>query len=389
MASVLGKNELIPLHWAGLTNGFTAHAEDFDDTHMDTVIHPTSSVFPVSLAFCETRHLTGKDMLLATALGGEVAIRVGLALGLSHFERGWHMTSTAGHFGGVVAGAKLCSFNAEQFENAFGLAGSMAAGTMNALGTMAKAFHPGKAAYNSVLAIVLTEAGFTGSLDGFDGRRSFVQVASENPRTHLLVEGLGDKWNVLANQHKRYPCGVVSHPAILCAEHLSAQFADNIEGITSVEVHANPVVLKVMGKENPVTELEAKFSVYHLVALALSHGGVRVQNIRLSIDDPAILHYGNKVHLNVDPRITKDTAKVMVHHSVKPPSETEISDRGPLFKATAHHLSDTDLEEKFYTLIDGKLKTEHARELVESIWNLEKLASLDSVLRLSTKEIIA
>ena len=84
-AHVIGRHERLDYASAAWINAAIANVLDFDDTHLATVIHPTSPIAPALLAFAEMRSDAGKpiagaDLLHAFALGVEVTCRVGNAI---------------------------------------------------------------------------------------------------------------------------------------------------------------------------------------------------------------------------------------------------------------------------------------------------------------------
>jgi 2-methylcitrate dehydratase PrpD len=103
------------------------HALDFDDTlGTGGSIHPGVSVLGSVLAACDSLEgVTGRDVLLAVALGLDVSCRIALA---STLDRGWHRTAAIGVFGAVSAAGKLIGLTPEQMLAAFGIAYSHAAG---------------------------------------------------------------------------------------------------------------------------------------------------------------------------------------------------------------------------------------------------------------------
>lgn len=62
---------------------------DYDDTHLDTIIHPTGPVASALLAVAETGSYSGKQFLLALIAGIEVECKVGLAVWPEHYDVGW------------------------------------------------------------------------------------------------------------------------------------------------------------------------------------------------------------------------------------------------------------------------------------------------------------
>src|SRR5512145_2767899 len=106
-ATVIGNGLKTSTLNAALINGAMAHALDFDDTHIGSIIHPSAPVIPAVLALGERLKSTGKSALEAFVIGYEVEIRIGLGMGSKHYNRGWHTTSTCGRFGAAVAAGKL------------------------------------------------------------------------------------------------------------------------------------------------------------------------------------------------------------------------------------------------------------------------------------------
>jgi 2-methylcitrate dehydratase PrpD len=95
-ASVLGRRERMDVLHAALMNGISSHVFDFDDTHLKTVIHPAGPVASAILALSEFRPVSGKDFLTALVAGVEAEYRIGNAVYPAHYDRGWHITGTAG-----------------------------------------------------------------------------------------------------------------------------------------------------------------------------------------------------------------------------------------------------------------------------------------------------
>jgi 2-methylcitrate dehydratase PrpD len=314
-ATVLGTDRRLSAQWAAFVNGVGVHVEDFDDTHLATVIHPGAPVVPAALAVAERVDSTGLELLEAVLVGVEVALRVGVGVSPSHFDRGWHLTATTGHFGAAAAAGRLVGLDATAMANALGIVATQAAGTQAALGTMTKPFHPGKAAANGVEAALLAAAGFTGPIDGIEGRRGFAEVTSADPDLEVMLAGLGETWHLTANAFKPYACGIVSHAAIDAAIALRDAIPDP-SAVEAIEVQVNPVVLDVMGVKEPRDGLQSKFSVYHCVAVGLIDGAAGpAQYSDARAVDPATRRLRDVVAVRLDPAIARDETRIVAHTS--------------------------------------------------------------------------
>jgi aconitate decarboxylase len=90
-SSLLGrKGAKIDAQHAALINGIASHVHDYDDTHLDTIIHPTGPVASALLAVAEWKGgFSGKEFLLALIVGIEVECKLGLAVWPEHYDVGW------------------------------------------------------------------------------------------------------------------------------------------------------------------------------------------------------------------------------------------------------------------------------------------------------------
>ena len=71
--TVLTKGSTFLPQYAALLNGAWCHTYDFDDTHSNAILHPGSSLISAALAEAETQKSSGSELLLALAVGYEVA----------------------------------------------------------------------------------------------------------------------------------------------------------------------------------------------------------------------------------------------------------------------------------------------------------------------------
>jgi hypothetical protein len=235
---VLLRGTRLPAPQAGLLNASMGHALDFDDT-LDTggSIHPGVAVLGSVLAVCDSLEgVTGRDVLLAVALGLDVSCRIALA---STLDRGWHRTAAIGVFGATAAAGKLIGLTPEQMLAAFGIAYSHAAGNRQCIldGALTKRMQAGQAASAGVFAAVLARTGFTGAQNIFNGRFGFFELYQPNGYdASVLLHDLGMAFRGEELSYKPYPCGRPLHAAIDAAlaarARLDIKRPDDIEAVT-------------------------------------------------------------------------------------------------------------------------------------------------------------
>lgn len=309
-ASVPVRSARVEAEWAAFVGGIAVHAEDHDDTHLTTVVHPGAPVVPAALAVAELCGSSGRQLLEAVVVGVEVACRMGLGLGPGHFDRGWHLTGSTGRYGAAAAAARLAGLDEATLTGVWARSAAETAGVQAAFGTMTKPYHPGKAAHDGILAV----------RDALDGRLPApMSPAAETDLFHALgpdpdpsgaIAGLGQQWETALNTFKPYACGIVSHPVIDAAVEARPRVAGRISRIV---VTVNPIVLDVMGVEEPADGLESKFSVYHCAAIGLLDGAggpAQFSDKRVNSPDTGALR--RKVEVTTDPSLARDAARLAV-----------------------------------------------------------------------------
>lgn len=298
---LLGRAERLPPVWAAMVHGIAAHVEDFDDTHPPTVIHPGAPVVPAALSASVLAGASGAELLTAVTAGVEVALRVGTMLMPEALRRGWHMTGIAGPIGAAVAAGRLLGLDHARMVSAVGLAATQCAGTIEALGSMAKPLHPGKAAANGLEAALLAEHGLTGPVTAVEGRRGLLALHAGRVHPGTALDDLGSRWEIERNEIKPYACGVVSHSIIDLAIELAEERATAPPD--AVRLTLNPFVLTAMGRTAPSTGLEAKFSATHCFAVGFLHGRAGPAQF-----DDAVVRHPDVVALRDRCRLVPDPA---------------------------------------------------------------------------------
>ncbi len=312
-ASLLGRTERLDALNAALVNGISSHVLDYDDTHLKTIIHPAGPVASALLALAEYRPVSGAEFMNALVLGCEIECRMGNAVFPEHYALGWHITGTTGVFGAATAVGRVLGLDERHMAWALGLAASQPVGLKVQFGSDTKAFHPGRAAQNGMLAALMAAQGYTASevaLEGFDG---WGQAMSPRRDWAEVTEGLGERYEIGLNTYKPFACGIVAHPAIDAAIRLRQANTLRPEQIQAVALRVHPLVLNLMGKETPQAGLEGKFSIYHAVAVALvtGHAGEQAFTDR-AVSDPVVIGVRQKVTTTIDPALKPDQVDMTI-----------------------------------------------------------------------------
>ncbi len=377
-ATVIGRPERLDVLHAALLNGISSHVLDFDDTHDPTLIHPSGPVMSAGLAVSEWHQVSGREFLLAIILGIEVECRIGRAVFPNHYDRGWHITGTAGVFGAAATAGRLLGLDPLQMSWAFGLAGTQAAGLREMFGTMCKSFHPGRAAQNGITSVLLAKHGFTSSDRVLEAPRGFAHVLSTDPDLSVVLAGLGKRYELARNTYKPFACGLVIHPAIDGCISLREEHGLLPKDIQGVHLQVNPRVLELTGKKFPLVGLEGKFSIYHSAAIALIDGAAgEAQYSDERVRDPDVVALRNKVTVEERPELTETEAVVIVQRRHAPALERKVTaPTGSLERP----MTDIQLERKA-RLLALSLTGPKIEELVTLCWSVEELGDVGELAR--------
>lgn len=312
-ATVFGRRRRLDALHAALVNGISSHVLDYDDTHLKTIIHPAGPVASAAFAVAEMIGASGADLMTAIILGIETECRIGNSVYPDHYDRGWHITGTAGVFGAAAAVGRLLGLNERQMTWALGTAATQSSGLREMFGTMCKSFHPGRAAQNGGFAAFLARAGFDSSERGIEAPRGFANVLSTKQDYREILDGLGDRWETALNTYKPFACGIVIHPTIDGCRQIRAELGEAVASIESVALTTHPLVLELTGKTEPKTGLEGKFSVYHAAAIALLRGdGSPNAFTDETVSDPEVVALRGRVHAVADKAMPEDAVRILV-----------------------------------------------------------------------------
>lgn len=378
-ATVLGRQErLDPLH-AALLNGISSHVLDYDDTHLKTIIHPAGPVASALLAVAETRPISGAEFLNALIVGIETECRIGNAVYPEHYDRGWHITGTAGVFGAAAAVGRVLGLDAQRMAWALGIAATQSSGFREMFGTMCKSFHPGRAAQNGAMAAFLAQAGFDSSERAIEAPRGFANVMSIKQDYSEILGGLGQTWEAALNAYKPFACGIVIHPTIDGCIQLRDELGDDVHNIDKVELIAHPLVLELTGKTEPRTGLEGKFSVFHAAASALLRSdGSPTAFTDEAVTNPELVALRRKVHLTTDTNCHEAAVDIAVTlgdgRRVEKHIERAIGSR-------ERPLSDAQIEAKFRGQAAAVIGDEACEALIAATWQLPDTADMAQIAR--------
>jgi 2-methylcitrate dehydratase PrpD len=353
--TALGHARTLDAAGAAFVNGTAAHGEDFDDTFEGGPVHAGAVIVPAVLALAERERMRGEDALRAIAVGVELMCRASLVAPKLIHKAGFHPTAVLGAMGAAAAAATALNLKKQDFVNALGIAGSMAAGIIEYLaeGAWTKRLHPGWAAQSGIRAADLARQGFVGPRTVFEGTHGLYHAFARSSQGDWarLVEGFGQRWISQSLAFKVYACGTMTHPYIDCARRLSEKFhlEEVVEIVCEVaEGTVHRLWEPLAAKQRPPNAYAAKFSQPYCIAagLVLGHAGLEAFTEE-RVRDPRLLALAAKVGYEIDPD-NPYPDEFTGHVRVVLRNGASVEERQAHFRGGAHEpLSRADLEDKF------------------------------------------
>jgi 2-methylcitrate dehydratase PrpD len=280
-ASLWGHGRQSTVEGAALFNGIAAHVLDFDDASSPMSGHPSIALLPCLIALAEARHIEGIRVASAYVVGFEICCKLGRALDLTHYSRGWHMTATMGTIAAAAACGHLLKLDAERITHAIGLALAQTGGTRENFGTDAKSLQAGQANATAIRAALLAERGFTASPHALDGRAGFTQLYSGGEDIAPALAALGSEpleIDASGIEVKKYPACYGIHRPLDGLFDLMAERSFGLEDVERIDIETSYGALAPLVRHAPRNGTEGKFSMEYTIAAAIADRGVHLSS---------------------------------------------------------------------------------------------------------------
>ncbi|PWY41818.1 2-methylcitrate dehydratase [Achromobacter sp. RW408] len=372
--------------FAAMVNAAAAHVVEQDDVHNGSVFHPAAVVFPPALAVAQALGRSGRDLLVAAVAGYEVGIRVGEFLGRSHYKI-FHTTGTAGTLAAAAATGRLLGLSPAAMLDAFGSAGTQAAGLWEFLRDAAdsKQLHTARAAANGIAAAYLAQEGFTGARHILEGPQGMAAGMSSDADPARLTDRLGTRWALAETSFKFHASCRHTHPAADALQQVLREHKLAESDIARVVAHVHQGAIDVLGPVvDPRTVHQSKFSMGTVLGLIARQGRAGLPEFDAALDDPAVADFRGRVTMELDPEVDgaypqRWIGKVTVHTRDGRVLHGRVDEpKGD----PGNTLSRDEIEAKTLSLgryADAATETE-LRGLIDAIWSLERAGKVGALL---------
>jgi 2-methylcitrate dehydratase len=388
--SVIGSGERTSLDLATFANGVMIRFLDYNDGYTSTGEsgHPSDSIAAV-LTTAELRRRSGRDVIAATVLAYEVFCRVCdhvdlKPLGFDHVTVGC-MASTA-------AAARLLGLNEQETAEALNLAvAANVALYQTRIGqvSMWKGCAYANASRNAVFAAMLAARGMTGPSPVFEGVGGYFKAVTRKPFALDEMGGRGTPFKIMECSIKRFPLGQYSQTVVEAALELRGKVSSP-EEIAEVRIETVTTAIRLMAgdpdKWQPKTRESADHSMPYTVAVALTHGAIDEAHFgERYLRDPKLLALAKKVKVEATAE-----ADARMPHAMLCRMKLVTAAGATYETAVEYHrghwknpMSKDEVDGKFRKLAANVLNEREASELLDALWELENMADVGAILRLT------
>ena len=368
---------------AALANGVMAHADETDDSHNASRSHPGCAVVPAALAVGEEFGVDGAHFLRAVTLGYDVGTRVVMAMGGYSFGSDSSLAThgIAGTFCASAAAACAAGLDARQMRWVLDYAAQQSSGIRawrRDPDHIEKAFvFGGMTARNGVTAALVVRSGWTGLDDIFSGPDNFFAAYAPEARRELLVEALGERFEIARTDIKKWTVGSPIQGPLDAIEAIRGERPFEAAEVRRVTVRLAPNVAAVVDdREIPNICLQHMAAVMLLdktVTFHAAHDDARMQ-------DPAVLRQRAKIDLVHDEDLDRFLPVRVAIVEIELADGTRVSERVEAVRGTPRNpMSRAEVIDKARDLITPVLGRENSDQLITTVYEIERVADVSSL----------
>jgi 2-methylcitrate dehydratase PrpD len=361
---------------AALTNAMLAHSDETDDSHPGSQSHPGCAVIPAALGVGEQFGISGSHFLRAVSLGYDVGTRFTIIVG-ERYESETHRSthSIAPLFGAAAAAGCAAGLQAGQMRLLLGYAAQQCSGLTcwrRDSEHVQKAFvFGGMNARSGVTSALLVHGGWTGVEDMLTGTDNFFQAFEPAADPAGLVEKLGERFEIMKTNIKKWSVGSPIQAALDGIEILRTEHPFTPDQVQEVTVRlATDEANIVNNREIPGICLQ------HMVAVMLLDKTITFRSAHdtARMKDPEVLRKRAKVQLIKDEELQNLMPLRVAVVDIKLEGGKWLTKRVDNVRGTPENpMTREEVVAKAKDLITPVLGVTVATKLVEQVMNLENV----------------
>ncbi|HEX5109154.1 MAG TPA: MmgE/PrpD family protein [Vicinamibacterales bacterium] len=376
IATIVGDTTLCGPIEAALVNGTLAHADETDDTLAPGPWHPGCNVVPAALALGEQFGASGAHFIRAVVLGYDIGTRVMAAIqpGLPNSHKLSY--GIAGVFGAAAAGGSLAGMDPQKMRWVLSYSAQQSSGIESFPRDpdhIEKGFiFGGMPARSGVTSVMLVNAGWTGVNDIMSGPGNFILANAPTGKAELLVDRLGERYEITRANIKRWTVGQPVHAPLDAIESLLKQQTIDPGQVQEVVVRYQPG--SITDNSGP-----SDINVQHALAVMLIDRALTFRSIhdKARMQDPAVLRLKAKVRLEPAPTGAGAVRPPLVQIRLADGTRLTQDNVGAgVLGTAANPMSREQLIAKCRDLMSPVLGAAQTTRLIDRVMALEKVANI-------------
>jgi 2-methylcitrate dehydratase PrpD len=286
--------------------------------------------------------------------------------------------SFGGTFGAGAAAAALLGLDALEARYVLSFCAQQASGVGSSVRDadhIEKAFDfGGMPARNGVSAATMVAAGFTGVDDVFSGERNFLKAYAIEPDPGKLAGGLGERFEILGTNIKKWSAGSPAQSAIDALLHVMETTGVAPGRVRSITVHLPT------GSDRTVDRTPAPdVNVQHLLAMLLIDGTLTFRSIHdhARMSDKAVLALRQKIDVVPSDELLHARPRRQAIVEVETDDGQRASHRVVAVRGTADNpMSEAEVAAKARDLMTEVLGRRRTDALINAILGLDRVKNI-------------
>jgi 2-methylcitrate dehydratase PrpD len=317
--------------------------------------------------------------LKGVVAGYDIACRITQALGVQNIRnRALSVHSIGSNFGAAAAAASVLGLKDELVRYVWDYTGQQDSGKyywVRDTDHVEKAFvFAGMGACKGVTSAILVQSGFTGVADVFSGENNYFESFSPGVKPELLVEELGYRYEIQFCDIKKFSVGSPIQAPLDALLMLREKYDLTSANVRSMIVHV-PDDRVIMVRDRHMPDVDLKY----ILAVALLDGDVTFEASHSyeRMKDPAVLAITERITLVGDPELRTAKIKRGGIVEITTTDGTQLREHVELVRGRpGNPMSDQEMVKKCTDLMKPILGEEKTKNLIEQIWNLEKVKNM-------------
>ncbi|WP_158548806.1 MmgE/PrpD family protein [Parvularcula marina] len=381
--TVIGYDFMATPEWGAAMNCIASHCTELEDVAWPDATY-TCFLIPSVFAMGESVGASGKDVLEALILGYEVVSRSGTVTSDGGaVKRGVLTGSSMGTVGVAGAAAKLLRLDREKTLHAMAVAASFGSGLTRQTGSGAHVIEAGMAGLNGISAAHLAADGLTGNPTILEGKAGFWDATAGCPDIDFPL-GQGDDFRIMAVGMKKYPCCYLSQRIIDGVLDIVKTNGLTADDIVEVEVGVNAVFPQILKYPDPQNAEEARFSLPHIVASAISGEDMFVDTFTAEkLRDEAILAQRKKAKMAIHEEWGRDQLGKMNTVSITTKNGERFDRECYTAKGDpSDPLSAEEISARYDRCTENRMDDRHRMETRDMLLSLETVTDVRDLMQL-------